>query len=265
MSAAAFSGLALVAACLGAFVVGALRARDTTRRRYRVAECLHELRGSLTAIQLGAEALEARANGNHEMASRVDAIRTQIERATTAVGDLGALTLSSAADAERSHELVELGEIVRRRAAAWDRLAFARGGGIELRWALPAAIVRADPKRLCQALDNLIANGLEHGGGVVTLEGRLEGGAVHVTVSDCGPGIVSLEAIPRGAWHAPHGHGLAIARRAVELHSGRLRVIPRRRGANIEIELPLARSPEAAQSGVLTRVPRIRAEARGAS
>ena len=214
--------------------------RADKQRRYAVAEAIHELRGALTAIQLGGDTLEANAGG-HDRASRLDALRMQIERATEAVADLDALVLSRRNPDTSMPELVEIGEIVRRRAAAWDRLAFARGGGVELRWQVPRAIVRADPKRLCQALDNLIANGLDHGGGIVTLEGRLDDGAVHIAISDRGPGIAHpLTDLPRVPWHAQHGHGLAIVRRAVELHRGRLTATSEARGTNVEIELPLA-------------------------
>jgi signal transduction histidine kinase len=237
MSLAAGSGVALVAA---AAVVGALRRRAKAKRRYAFAECVHELRGALTALQLGASAVRGR-SGDRENA-RLDALRTQIERAEAAIGDLDALVLSRRATSRNEpHELVDVGQIVRQRAAAWDRIGFALGGGVELCWSLGPAIVRADPRRLCQALDNLIANGLEHGGGFVTVAGALEGGVVRVTVSDRGSGIArSLEDVERAPWHAPHGHGLAIARRAIELHRGRLRATPRRGGTDFEIELPVA-------------------------
>jgi signal transduction histidine kinase len=242
MSPASVAGLMFGVLGLGALAAGVFRSRREAKRRYGVAESLHELRGSLTAIQLGTDALEANAGADDGVASRVDALRTQIERATEAVEDLCALVLPGAGRlTERTPELVEIGEIVRRRGEAWDRLAFTRGGGVELRWSLPRTMVRADSKRLCQALDNLIANGLDHGGGIVTLEGRLEDGAVHIAISDQGPGIARpLTEVPRAAWHASHGHGLAIVRRAVELHRGRLTATPQSRGTNVEIELPLA-------------------------
>jgi signal transduction histidine kinase len=222
--------LAALVVFAGVLAARAIRARRASRRRYAVAEAMHELRGALTAIQLGTDASEAN-----------DALRMQIDRAVDAVRDLDSLVLSGRSPDASSPELVEIGEIVRRRAAAWDRLAFARGGGVELRWQASPAFVRADPKRLCQALDNLIANGLDHGGGIVTLEGRIEERAVHIAISDRGPGIAQpLDDLPRGSWHAPHGHGLAIVRRAVELHRGRLTATRQARGTNVEIELPLA-------------------------
>jgi signal transduction histidine kinase len=242
MSVAAVVALVLVAGVLGAGAMCALRSRKVTRRRYAFAESLHELRGSLAAIQLGTSALEVRGKNDEDGRGRVDALRTQIERATAAVEDLDAhLSGMRTSSPEPNHELVELGEIVRRRTAAWDRLAFAKGGVVELHWPLGPALVHADPRRVCQALDNLISNGLDHGGGLVTLSGSFENGVVRISVSDCGPGIGRpLEDVPRAAWDSPHGHGLAVVRRAVELHRGRLRAISRPDGTDVEIELPLA-------------------------
>jgi signal transduction histidine kinase len=264
MSLAAGSGLALAAA---AAVAGTLRLRGKAKRRYAFAECIHELRGALTAIQLGASAFWTRSDDRQN--DRLDALRTQIERAEAAIGDLDALVLSRRATSRNEpHELVDVGRIVRQRAAAWDRIAFALGGGVELCWSVGPAIVRADPRRLCQALDNLIANGLEHGGGLVTLAGALEGGVVRVTVSDRGSGIGrSLEDVPRAPWHAPHGHGLTIARRVIELHRGRMRATSGSGGTDFEIELPIAarvdRSPVGDAPPELRR--RVPARARGAS
>jgi two-component system, OmpR family, sensor histidine kinase MtrB len=231
---------AVLALAAIACATGVLTARSRRKRRYAFAESLHELRGAITAIQLGTSALTAHPDDRQH--SRIDAICTQIERAEVAIGDLEALVSSRRASIVRDpHELVDVSRIVRQRATAWDRIAFGLGGGVELRWSLGPTIVRADPRRLCQALDNVIANGLEHGGGLVTLAGAREGGVVHVKVSDRGCGIGrALDDLPRAPWHAAHGHGLAIARRVIELHRGRLRATSGSAGTEFEIELPVA-------------------------
>jgi signal transduction histidine kinase len=258
------SALALAAI---AVATGVLRHRHRGKRRYAFAEALHELRGALAAIELGTSARGAR--GADRQGTRIDAIRTQIERAGVAIGDLEALvSCRRARIGHESNELVDLSRIVRQRAAAWDRIAFALGGGVELRWSLGPTVVRGDPRRLCQALDNVIANGLEHGGGLVTLAGARERDLVRVKVSDRGRGLGRrLEDIPRAPWYAAHGHGLAIARRVIELHRGRLWATSGSAGTDFEIELPVATAPGRAPfrdepSEVPHRVP---AGARGAS
>jgi two-component system sensor histidine kinase MtrB len=219
-------------------VAGALKVHGRAKRRYAFAESIHELRGALTAIQLGISALRARPDDLRTPA--FDALDMQIKRVEAAIEELDVIVLSRRPSSRHEQqELVDLGGIVRERAAAWDRIALALGGGVDLCWSPGTAIVRADSRRLCQAFDNLIANGLEHGGGLVTLAGTLEGGMVRVTVSDRGTGMGrSLEDLPRARWDSPHGHGLAIARRAIELQRGRLRATSRSGGTVFEIELP---------------------------
>jgi signal transduction histidine kinase len=233
VTAVAFLALAGAALCLA--VIAAVRMRLESSRRHAIAESMHELRGALTALRLAAVG---------DLSERVEALRTQIDRACAAVEDLDG-HFRGISDHTREHalEVVDLGEVVRHRAEAWDGLAFARGGAVGLRWPIGPVLVHADPKRLHQALDNLIANGLDHGGGIVTLRGALADGVVRISVSDRGSGFERpLHDLPRARWDAEHGHGLAIVRRAIEMHDGRLRATSGPSGANVEVELPLVPS-----------------------
>jgi signal transduction histidine kinase len=58
-------------------------------------------------------------------------------------------------------------------------------------WNAGRTVVRADPRRLSQALGNLVANAEEHGRGPVVVRGRRVGTRVRIEVADRGPGIVS--------------------------------------------------------------------------
>jgi signal transduction histidine kinase len=91
-------------------------------------------------------------------------------------------------------------------------------------------LVEADPVRLRQVVDNLIANALVHGGSSeVTVHTWRSEGNVRVVVSDTGPGIptdqldsifdagVRLDTEPPGS-----GLGLALARAIAEAHGGSL-------------------------------------------
>jgi signal transduction histidine kinase len=264
MTVVAWLILALVAVVL-ALALGLLRL--TAARRRAIAEPLHELRGALTAIQLGTSLLDNRAGGATGLTAWSDAVRTQLERASAAVEELHALFSPSVRLRAAEDRLVDVGSILRRRAAAWDRLATARRGAVELRWPIAQALVRGDPKHLCRALDNLIANGLEHGGGVVTLEGVLDQRVVRITVSDDGRGLDRpIQQLPRAALRARRGHGLAITRRAIELYGGKLRTVNAPHGAAVEIELPLAEPATRARSagGPAPASSRLPAGARGA-
>ena len=238
MTAVPIVGVGCVALALATF--WAIRTRLDSARRYAMAESMHELSGALTALKLGATALARSTAGDEGFSRRLEALTTQIDRASGAIEDLDSHVRGTRGHVrERPQEVVELGEIVRRRAQAWDQLAFARGGAVGLRWPIGPVLVRADPRRLYQALDNLIANGLDHGGGIVTLQGALADGVVRISVSDRGSGFErSLHDLPRARWDSEHGHGLAIVRRAIEMHDGHLRATSSPSGANVEVELP---------------------------
>ena len=51
----------------------------------------------------------------------------------------------------------------------------ARAGASRVRWRCGDELADVDPVRVAQALDNLIANALEHGGGEITIEGARRG------------------------------------------------------------------------------------------
>lgn len=192
------AALLLIAAVLARRVV-----RD--RRRLRlVAEAEHELRGPLQAIALAAPASCA----------------PEIERARLALDDLAAAR--SGRRAARRIEPVRLDRLVWRAATGWDLTARRTGGGVHLDWSAGPVEIRADRGRLGQAVGNLIANAVEHGGGHVRVSGRRSGRGVRVEVRDEG-----------------RGHGLAIAAKAVRESGGTLTAARAGEGTAMTIELPL--------------------------
>lgn len=127
-----------------------------------------------------------------------------------------------------------------------------RGVDLAAECALPQPRVLADLSRVERLLDNLVANALRHtpAGGRVTLRAAPDQGQLQVQVADTGEGIAA-EHLPhvftrffRGApADAPGaGLGLAICRRIVELHGGRLQVDSTAgQGSCFSFALPLAR------------------------
>ncbi|MCX6024155.1 MAG: ATP-binding protein, partial [Chloroflexi bacterium] len=117
----------------------------------------------------------------------------------------------------------------------WERLAGLPGAGrIQIRAALPKALVQADPDRLDRIFTNLLTNALKYSAEdseiAVTL--RTDGHEAVVTVADRGPGIPP-EDLPhlfrqyhrtRAAQerHEGVGLGLFITKRLVEAHGGRI-------------------------------------------
>jgi signal transduction histidine kinase len=124
------------------------------------------------------------------------------------------------------------GELVARATALSAMLARKRG----VRFATdvePGVRVWADPRRLEQALANLVSNAFKftRPGGAVTVALRTVPDGVEASVRDTGPGIDEEEAKRLfRAWEqgdagrraGGSGLGLAIARKLVELHGGRI-------------------------------------------
>ncbi len=202
-----------------------------------MARAAHELRGPLTAARLGV-ALSARLGGL--AGARLRALELELERASLALDDFAAAGRTGVPP--RVDE-VDIASLIADCAEAWRPAALARGGAVELRWPERTAFVHGDRLRLAQALDNLIANAIEHGGGAVEVRGRLIADWIRVEVRDGGPGFpVPLADLVRRARRGRgwHGRGLAIAASIASEHGGQLRAAPSRHGARLLIELPLA-------------------------
>ena len=128
--------------------------------------------------------------------------------------------------------------------------------GQEIGLHIPASLplVQADPKRIAQVLINLVQNALTYaaGAGEITISAAQHDRFVQVNVADQGPGFppaerkVAFVAFRRGASedHRPGkgaGLGLAICKRLIEAHGGRIwikkQVTP---GATISFTIPIA-------------------------
>jgi signal transduction histidine kinase len=112
---------------------------------------------------------------------------------------------------------------------------------LRARWTGCDASVRGDRFRIAQATGNLIANAIEHGGGVVEVQGRghAAGARIEVTDSGCGlPAPVAELARRAHRGRGPRGRGLAIALAVAEAHGGRLAAAPSERGARLVLDLP---------------------------
>jgi C4-dicarboxylate-specific signal transduction histidine kinase len=119
----------------------------------------------------------------------------------------------------------------------WRVRAARAGRRVAVSWRCGDAVADVDPIRVSQALDNLIANALEHGGGPITLEGVRHGDRIDLVVRDSG-GVwtrrIREHADPR------RGHGLRITRRLARENGGELRVRVRGHSGTVaSLVLPL--------------------------
>ena len=224
-------------AASGAGVAAGAVWRALSGRMENVARACHELRGPLTAARLG---LQLGASTGELSPDRLRAIDLELGRAALALEDLDSAR-GRGVRARRALEPVDPRELVADSVEAWRPAAAARGVSLRVSWSGVSPAVWGDRLRLAQATGNLIANAIEHGGGVVSVRGRGEPGSVRIEVLDTGPGLpapVSQLVRRPHAGRGRRGRGLAIATAVVTRHGGRLAAAPCARGARLVVELP---------------------------
>jgi len=207
-----------------AVVVAGGRLREHRRRR-SLNECLHELRRPLQALALAAK--PPRADRPEPLEQALMALR-DLDREVNGEGF------------EFTRRPVEARMLAIAACERWRVRAATAGRRIGVRWRCGEALADVDPARISQALDNLIANALEHGGGPITLEGLRHGDMIDLIVRDSGvsrPSRLREHADPR------RGHGLRITRRIARGNGGDLRV-GRRGPAGTVAALILPLAPE---------------------
>jgi signal transduction histidine kinase len=215
-----------------------LSERRHARRLECVARASHELRGPITAARLG---LEAGMRDGAISRPRLRALGLKLERATLALADLSCAAGGRVTGLRR--EEVELRAVVGDCVEALGAAAAERAAELRLDWPGPRVVVLGDRLRLAQAVDNLLANAIEHGGGLIEVGGRVGDGAVRLEVTDGGPGLPAPVAelasrVRQGrGWR---GRGLAIASSIARDHGGRVAAAPSDRGARVVLELPAA-------------------------
>jgi signal transduction histidine kinase len=215
---------------IAVLAVAVLRAR-LRRREAQVARAAHELRGPIGAARLALAAMERRGEIPPARAAGLD---VELRRAGLALEDLAGRT------AGLLEEPIAVAELLHEQLAVWHLVARALGAELVLGSVLPGVHVLGDRVRLAQAIGNLIANAVQHGGGRIELGARRLGGSVRIEVADEGPGLPAgvLAVAERSEGRGRHGHGLAVAATVARGHGGRLAPAPSLRGARIGLELP---------------------------
>jgi len=188
---------------------------------------LHELRRPLQALVLLEEV-----SGRPAAAPPVASRRGLLELATGALRDL-----DEALNGEgppRPPQRFSCREVVLASLERWRPTA-AHPGGFRVYWDAGPALVEGDPGRLAQALDNLVANALEHGAPPVVVTGARVAGRLRITIANGvrrdSPPMVSD---PR------RGHGTEIVSEVAGAHRGRFALCQTESGCVAALELPLA-------------------------
>ena len=201
------------------------------RQREFLLSVSHELRTPITSVRGYAEALADGLVTGDEVARTGSVMAAEAERLDRLVSDLLDLARLRADDFTVTCADVDLADMLTDAAAAWR--ARTERADVRLLEELPTArvIVRADPMRMRQVLDNLLENALRvtPAGGVIVMAARAgarEGGERPaetwgiVEVRDSGPGIAPEDrdvAFEPGILHEryrglrPVGTGLGLA------------------------------------------------------
>ena len=197
--------MALAIALLAVSVLASLVLAARGVRRVELGNrAMHELRRPLQSISLALAA----------PAPDVDCARACLDQAVGALEGLDAAV--NGRRRSRTASTTTLPQLI----AALDRRWRHRG----VRVLVPPieGTLTADPLALGAALDNLVANSLDHGSGPVSVRAFASAGDARIEVRDGGPRRPGTPALadPR------RGHGLEVAADAAANHGGSLTIAP---------------------------------------
>jgi signal transduction histidine kinase len=215
-----------------------------TAQRQLLQDVSHELRSPLSRLSVAVELTRTSKNP----AEALDRVEREAQKLNALVGELLAMTRdelrTSAVNLRRLlSEVVEEVEIE----------AQARGCRVVLD-GTPEILLNADARLLKRAVENVTRNAVHYTapGTDVHVGAQQRDGRVEITVQDAGPGVPE-ESLPRlfDAFYRVErdrdrstggvGLGLSIARRAVELHGGRISACNTHPGLRVVLSLPVSR------------------------
>jgi signal transduction histidine kinase len=200
-----------------------------------VSNMSYELRTPLTSIGGFAEMLAAGYAGDLPAQAReyVTAILEAVARLGALIDDVLDLTQSDSGSLLLSEDKVDLQALCRAAGEAFTEAAARKGIDFVLSIEKRVGSIAGDPRRLGQALDNVLKNALAYTGegGRVLLHATGSRSEAQVTVSDNGRGIEPADQArvfdrfhrmsdARSGEDAALGLGLPLARQFVEAHGG---------------------------------------------
>jgi signal transduction histidine kinase len=232
---------------LGALATNLNRTNDELGRLYRelenasrhksefLANMSHELRTPLNAVIGFSEVLQARLFGelNDKQADYVADIHTSGRHLLALINDILDLSKIEAGRMELQVSTVALAEVLESSVALMRERATQQGISVKLEVNPTIGVIEADERKVKQVLFNLLSNALKFTarGGHVNVTARSESDEVIVSVRDDGFGVApedqarifeEFEQVGTAQLQEGTGLGLALSRRFVELHGGRL-------------------------------------------
>lgn len=214
-------------------------------QRRLLQDISHELRSPLARLGVAVEL----ARGGGDTITALDRIEKEANRLNTLVGELIQVTRAEGDPAGLSTELVRLDDLVR--TIVDDVHIEADRRQVTVRSEVCESEIEGNPELLRRAIENIVRNAVRYSleGGLVDVTLRRERDTSVVAVRDFGNGVPDDALVhlfdpfyrvekDRGRTSGGVGLGLAIAKRAVELHHGNLRASNAKPGLLVEIELP---------------------------
>jgi len=224
-----------------------------------LANMSHELRTPLNAVIGFSELLEQEIFGelNTKQRAYVGNVLVSGRHLLQLVNDILDISKVEAGRMDLAYERTPIGSIVDVVRSVIHAVAAKKGIDLECEVAHELPEVHVDPGRIKQVLYNLISNAIKFTprGGQVRVSARAEGQHLIIMVADTGVGIAredlprlfrEFEQLPQPGGVRPEGTGLGLAltRRLVELHGGRVEVTSELgKGSTFSVHLPL-RSPD---------------------
>jgi signal transduction histidine kinase len=222
-----------------------------------LATLAHELRTPLTSLVVAADSLERLPVQDATVTGVHDLIRGQLGHLCRLVEDLLDVSRFTQGKIALRSATIDLRQVVRRGIELGQAAIDAQGAILEV--TLPTGPVQtyADPVRLAQVTSNLINNAAKFsswGGKVAVSLERVEDRAV-ITVRDWGRGIPMpdlawifepfAQSDASDTWRGGLGIGLALVKKLVGLHGGRVQAASEGsgRGAEFVVTLPLVEAP----------------------
>jgi signal transduction histidine kinase len=209
-----------------------LQASDEQRRGL-IADVTHELRTPLTVIQGNLEGLIDGVYPADE--AHLMPVLEETRVLARLIDDLRTLSLAESGALKLQKETTDLGTLASETVASFRAQADAAGISLEAEAAAGVPVIRADPARIREVLDNLISNALRHtprGGAIRVCTSAAPAGErdgrVMLSVSDTGSGITVddlphiFERFYRARDSRGMGLGLAIAKDLIEAHGGEI-------------------------------------------
>jgi two-component system OmpR family sensor kinase len=229
------------------------------RERTLVSNASHELRTPLSLMKTEIELALAEPQSAPVLAAALRSAAEETDRLSQLTDDLLLLARADAGELPLRRSDIPAAELLRTIKSRFERRARDTARRIEV-VSPPGLVLRADRRRLEQALANLVENSLRHGAGAVRLEATQNDGAVELRVADDGKGFPptfaahAFERFSRAdrSRNTPGvGLGLAIVAMIAQAHNGTATAANRPAGgAVVTLTLPHTARPRDAETGL---------------